>query len=134
MSTVKQFTVGTMLVNAAMPSALEQDEALSLIGAGVIQRAIGAAREGESLGTDIIRTMFVCMPTQVKQRVANILLSKTVVNGTGTPVTIADFQGQMMQYNTLLAELTLWNYSDFFISLNTAAASAVVPGQPETAQ
>lgn len=132
MSTVKTFTAGTLTINAAMPSALEQDEALSLIGSEVVQRGVNAKNASVNMGTEVLTTMFMCMPSHIKSRVAAILLSKAAMYGTNTPVAVADFQGKMMQYNTLLAELTLWNYSDFFIWLS-AAANDVAPGQPETA-
>ena len=133
MSTVKSFSVGSMTVNAAMPSALEQDEVLSLIGSEVIQRAVGAAQGNLSLGEEILTTMFVCMPSHTKHRVAGILLGKVMTHGTGTPITIADFQGKLVEYNKLLAELTLWNFSDFFAWLSSAV-NAEAPGKPETAQ
>lgn len=132
MSTVKTFTIGTYTINAAMPSALEQDEALSLIGSEVVQRGVNAKNAGVNMGEEVLTTMFMCMPSQVKSRVAGILLSKSMMQGTNTAVTVADFQGKMMQYNTLLAQLTLWNFSDFFTWLS-AAANDVAPGQPETA-
>lgn len=117
---LKSFQIGSLTINAAMPTALEQDEVLSLIGADVIQRAALMARNGEAVGEQMLTSMFVAMPTQVKQRVSAKLLSKAVVAGTNTQVNIADFQGKMVQYNTLLAQLTLWNFDDFFIWLGDA--------------
>ena len=34
--------------------------------------------------------------------------------GTNTKITVNDFPGKMMTLNTLLAELFLWVYADFF--------------------
>lgn len=133
MSTVKSFSVGSMTVNAAMPSALEQDEVLSLIGAQVISRAVNAATVGHTVGVDSLTNMFVCMPSEIKHRVATILLGKVMTHGTGTAITIADFQGKLIEYNKLLAELTLWNYGDFFAWLSRDV-NVEAPGQPETAQ
>ncbi|UTC26024.1 tail assembly chaperone [Phage vB_KsaM-C1] len=117
---VKSFQIGSLTINAAMASALEQDEALSLIGSGIIQRAAELARAGEQTGEQMLTAMFLSMPHQVKQRVSNILLSKALTAGTNTPITVNDFQGKMVQYNTLLAQLTLWNFDDFFIWLGDA--------------
>jgi hypothetical protein len=36
------------------------------------------------------------------------------VASTNTKVTVSDFSGKMMTLNTLLAELFLWVYADFF--------------------
>lgn len=129
---LKSFQIGSLTINAAMPTALEQDEVLSLIGADVIQRAALMARNGESVGEQMLTSMFVAMPTQIKQRVSAKLLSKAVVAGTNTQVNIADFQGKMVQYNTLLAQLTLWNFDDFFIWLGDAVKQSA-PEQVTTA-
>ena len=115
-----------------MPSALEQDEVLSLIGADIIQRAAIMARQGEQAGEAMLTSMFLSMHHQVKQRVATLLLSKAIVTGTKTPLSIADFQGKMIEYNTLLAQLTLWNFNDFFIWLGDAVRESA-PAQATTA-
>lgn len=129
---VKSFQIGSLTVNAAMAPALEQDEVLSLIGSGIIQRATELARAGEQVGEVMLASMFATMPHQVKQRVSNILLSKAVTAGTETRVTVADFQGKMVQYNLLLAQLTLWNFDDFFIWLGDAVRERA-PAQVTTA-
>lgn len=130
---IKTFQFGSLTINAAMPSALEQDEVLSLIGSGIIQRAAVMARNGEKTGEDMLTMMFLSMPSQVKHRVSNVLLSKAMIAGTSTNITVNDFQGKMVQYNKLLAQLTLWNFDDFFIWLGDAAkesAPAEVPTAP----
>ncbi len=129
---VKSFQIGSLTINAAMPSALEQDEVLSLIGADIIQRAAIMARQGEQAGEAMLTSMFLSMHHQVKQRVATLLLSKAIVTGTKTPLSIADFQGKMIEYNTLLAQLTLWNFDDFFIWLGDAVKESA-PAQATTA-
>lgn len=129
---VKSFQIGSLTINAAMPSALEQDEVLSLVGADIIQRAAIMARQGEQAGEAMLTSMFLSMHHQVKQRVSTLLLSKSVVNGTNTKVTVADFQGKMIEYNTLLAQLTLWNFDDFFIWLGDAVKESA-PAQATTA-
>lgn len=129
---VKSFQIGSLTINAAMPTALEQDEVLSLIGAGIIERAAILARQGEQAGEGMLTSMFLSMSHQVKQRVATLLMSKSVVNGTNTKVSVADFQGRMVEYNTLLAQLTLWNFDDFFIWLGDAVKESA-PAQAPTA-
>ncbi len=128
MSTIQSFTIGSMSINASMPSALEQDEVLSLISSEVIQRAYTAASVKVELGEKVLTTMFMAMPTNYKRRVSDILLSKAFIAGTQTKVNVADFQGKMVQYNTLLAQLTLWNYEDFFTYLSEDLSA----GKPAT--
>lgn len=130
MSTVKSFTVGSVTVNASMPSALEQDEVLSLMSAEIIQRAFVAARSNVEMGEQLLTTMFMSMNTSVKRRVADVLLSKALVSGTNTRINVADFQGKMVDYNKLLAQLTLWNYEDFFTYLSDAVNVARTEQQP----
>lgn len=134
MSTVKSFSVGTMSVNASMPSALEQDEVLSIIGSETIQRAISARYNEEPMTDRILAAMFTTMPIIAKRRVADILCAKAFIAGTQTKVTVADFQGKMVAYNTLLAQLTLWNFEDFFTWLNSDSAAGVQPNPNEAAQ
>lgn len=124
MSLPKSFTVGSVSVNAAMASAIEQDEVLSLISSEVIQRAAIAARSDIEMGEKVLVSMYFSMPSQVKQRVAGILLGRAMHNGTERKVTVADFQGKMVEYNTLLAQLTLWNFEDFFTYLSDAVKDA----------
>lgn len=141
----KSFTVGSLNVNAAMASAIEQDEVLSIVSSEIINRAAVAARNGLKMGESILVPMFMSMPSQAKQRVAGILLSRCFVSGTakmdedmqpvpGTArkVTVADFKGKMVEYNTLLAQVLLWNFEDFFTWLSDAVKSDA-PAQEATA-
>lgn len=128
----KSFTVGSMSVNAAMASAIAQDEVLSVISSEVIQRAAVAARGGLEMGEKILVPMFMAMPSQAKHRVANVLLERAFVSGTERKVSVADFQGRMVEYNTLLAQILLWNFEDFFTWLSDAVRSDA-PAQEATA-
>lgn len=128
----KSFTVGSMSVNAAMASAIAQDELLSVISSEIIQRAAVAARSGLEMGEKILVPMLMAMPSQAKQRVANVLLERAFVSGTERKVSVADFQGRMVEYNTLLAQILLWNFEDFFTWLSDAVKSDA-PAQEATA-
>lgn len=120
MSLTKSFTVGEVNVNAAMASAIEQDEVLSIVSSEMISRAAIASRNGLEMGEAILIPMFMSMPSQAKQRVAGVLLSRCFVSGGTRKLTVADFQSKMVDYNTLLAQLTLWNFADFFTYLSDA--------------
>lgn len=128
----KSFTVGSISVNAAMASAIAQDEVLSVISSEIIQRAAVAARGGLEMGEKILVPMFMAMPSQAKQRVVNVLLERAFVSGTERKVSVADFQGRMVEYNTLLAQILLWNFEDFFTWLSDAVRSDA-PAQEATA-
>lgn len=111
---IKQFVVGGVSYNAAMAVAVDQDRLLSLLTAPIMERALAAARMGHDLDNRVLVPMFMAMPNNMKSQVAQILIGRTMVSGTNTPVTVEDFGGKMVHYNTLLAELLRWNLSDFF--------------------
>lgn len=114
MSQVKSFTIGGVTYNAAMAVAVDQDKLLSLLTAPVMDRALGAAKLGQDLDNSILVPMFMAMPSALKAQVASILTCRVVIHGQNTPITVEDFGGRMVQYNTLLGELLRWNLSDFF--------------------
>lgn len=114
MSLVKTFTAGDITVNAAMPSAFEQDELLSMSSALFIAHAANVYKNGGELSVKDVALLFAAVPYHIKQRIEEVLLSKAMVAGTNTKITVNDFPGKMMTLNTLLAELFLWGYADFF--------------------
>lgn len=127
MSTIQSFTIGSMTINASMPNPFEQDEAMSLIGSGLVQRAVIAARNNIEMGEDMLINIFIALDYPIKCRVAGILLSKAFVAGTETKADVSYFQGKLCSYNKLLAQLVLWNYSDFFTYWRDALKDVPVP-------
>ena len=121
---VKQFTVGGALYNAAMASAVDQDRLMSLLSAAVLERFATAAQSGVEVDSNVLSMMFMSMRQDVKAQVAQVLMTRVFINGTERPVTVADFGGRMVHYNQLLAELLRWNLSDFFDWLPSAAKDA----------
>lgn len=114
MSNVKQFTVGGVTYNAAMATAVDQDRLLSLLTAPIMERALGAAKLGKNLDDAVLVPMFMAMPNGMKTQTAQILIGRVTVAGGAVPVTVEDFGGRMVHYNTLLSQLLVWNLSDFF--------------------
>jgi hypothetical protein len=129
MSQVKSFTIGNVTYNAAMASAIQQDELLSLLTASVMQRGLQAALSDTNMGEYILVPMFMAMPQEIKRQVAGKLLHKTVVNGGKDIITVENFSGKMVEYNKLLSQLLQWNLSDFFIWLESALKDARPPHQ-----
>lgn len=132
MSHVKQFTVGNLTINAAMASAVQQDELLSLLSATLLSRAVNAAQLGEGMGEQILIPMFMSMPQPLKKQVVSLITQRIFVSGTETPVTVNDFSGKMVEWNTLLSKLILWNLEGFFLWLGDAVKSAS-PAQADQA-
>lgn len=127
MSYVKSFTVGNLTVNAAMVSAVQQDELLSLLSAGLLSRAANAAQLGSDVGENLLIPYFMSMPQQLKKQVVGLLTQKVLIAGTETPVTVNDFGGKMVEWNTLLSQLILWNLEGFFTWLDNAVKSVNPP-------
>jgi hypothetical protein len=127
MSQVKAFTVGAKTYNAAMASAVKQDELLSMLTADLISRAMVAAKIGKPLDNTMIATMMLGMPTVAKVKIADILMCQVFVAGTTIPVTIDDFSGRMVEYNQLLAKLLVFNLGDFSYWLQGAVNDAMQP-------
>ncbi len=130
MSYVKSFTVGNLTVNAGMASAVQQDELLSLLSAGLIERGFNAALSGGEMDDNVLLPMFMAMPQTLKRQVVALLTQKVMISGTETPVTVNDFGGKMVEWNSLLAQLLHWNLAGFFDWLDSAAKD-VRPGQQD---
>lgn len=130
MSQVKAFTVGAKTYNAAMASAVKQDELLSMLTATLVERAMVAASIGKTLDDNTICTMMLGMPNATKVKIAAIILNQVFIAGTQVPVTIDDFSGRMVEYNQLLAKLLVFNLGDFSSWLQSAIDDARQPQAP----
>ncbi len=132
MAYAKSFTVGDLTVNAGMASAVQQDELLSLLSSTLLSRATNAAQLNAEMGEQILIPMFMSMPQPLKKQVVGLLTQKLVVAGTENAVTVNDFGGKMVEWNTLLSRLILWNLEGFFVWLDNAVKS-VRPAQEDEA-
>lgn len=111
----KSFKVGDKTYIGQNASAVEQDEILSLLSATIMQRVFAM---GSEMGTvQKLTIMFMSLPQNIKQRVANLLIQRVSLEGESHPVAVKDFEMKMVEWNTLLAELTYWNFEDFFTYL-----------------
>lgn len=133
MSQVKAFTVGAKTYNAAMASAVKQDELLSMLTPTLISKAVTAADLGKTLDDKIVQTMMMGMHYDAKVKVAAIIMNQVFVAGTSIPVTIDDFSGRMVEYNELLAKLLMFNLGDFSSWLQSALDDAKQPQSPDVA-
>lgn len=130
MSQVKAFTIGAKTYNAAMASAVKQDELLSMLAPTLIGKAVTAADLGKTLDDKIVQTMMMGMHYDAKVKVAAIIMGQVFVAGTQIPVTVDDFSGRMVEYNELLAKLLMFNLGDFSSWLQSAIDDAKQPPIP----
>lgn len=119
MNIQKQFTVGSVTVNAVMPNAIFQDELLGILTPKIYIAFQVAAKQGGTLGVEEVAFMLMSIPASDKKRIIDILLDSAFLADSQVKVSAKDFQGQMVNFNRLLAELLLWNLSDFFEYLST---------------
>lgn len=126
MALVKSFKVGEVAVVAVQPSAVLQDELLGLMTTKIYVAAQVAAKAGSDLGVKECAFMLMTVPAAEKRRMVEILTENVTLEGTDgkVKVSVRDFQGQMVLWNTLLAELLIWNLADFFDYLSADLAQA----------
>lgn len=129
MSKVKTFNVGQDSYNAAMASAVGQDELLSLLTAPIMDRFVNADNLDGQAKEVFLMAMLMAMPSSIKTKVASILMSKVFVEGTQIPVDINTFSSKMVEYNSLLAKLLEWNLADFFTWLENVRKEDVQPAE-----
>lgn len=129
MSKVKTFNVGQDSYNAAMASAVGQDELLSLLTAQIIDRFVNADNLDGQAKEVFLMAMLMAMPSAIKTKVASILMAKVFVEGTQIPVDINTFSSKMVEYNSLLAKLLEWNLADFFTWLENVRKEDVQPAE-----
>lgn len=110
----KSFTIGDKIIVASMASAVRQDELLSIIAAPIYQSFAIAAQGNVPVSTKSIALRLMTLKPDEKARVVDILTEKAVLQGTQVRVSPKDFQGHMVEWNTLIAELLVWNLDDFF--------------------
>lgn len=129
MSKVKTFNVGQDTYNAAMASAVGQDELLSLLTAPIMDRFVNADNLDGQAKEVFLMAMLMAMPSAIKTKVASILMAKVYVEGTQIPVDINTFSSKMVEYNSLLAKLLEWNLADFFTWLENVRKEDVQPAE-----
>ena len=110
----RSFTVGEKEVEGFQASALKQDELLSLLTPRLVQTFLNAGKLGADVSTKSLSIMLMSLPHDTKAKIADLLTEKIFIKDQKIRVSVKDFQGQMVAWNTLLAELLVWNLSDFF--------------------
>ena len=107
---VKSFELTSGTYNVARASAIAQDEILSLLTAGLVQRL--AVAEKADADEDMIMFMFMAMPFAQKQTIDRLLLTKVFKQGDTVPVMLDNMP--VMDLNRLRAKALIWNLADFF--------------------
>lgn len=119
---VRAFTINNVTYNVAQAPA-DQQKSLMLLIAGVV--AMRSASSGvEEIDVKLLVGSLIMMPEDKFDRIANIVLCKTIISGEKTTIDVKSFQGRMSDYFQLIAEAVAYNLNDFFIYLDADRASA----------
>ncbi len=121
MSHLHKIIVGKEQYNLVEATAPRQRELLSLIGGNL---ALRQATSGIEIDDGMIVGLLLSMSEKTLSRVSDIVLWKTVKNGTENIVSVDDFQGNMSGYLILVAGGIRSNLLDFFDYLQSASADA----------
>lgn len=114
MQMIKDFHVDDKVYIGHMASAVRQDELLSLLTARLYASFQAAASVGAEMDEKATSIMLMSLPADQKAKVVDILTEKVTLQGTEIRVSPKDFQGRMVAWNRFLAQLLIWNLSDFF--------------------
>lgn len=114
MSAVKTFTISGAAYNVARASAVQQDEVLSILTQALVVKLADAAQKGVDSSDDLIFTTMMSLPYQVKEKLDSLLMTRITISGNQSFIGISDFDGKVMDFNRLRAQVLKWNLDDFF--------------------
>ena len=118
--TTKIFTVDDKRYEVAMASAVKQNELLGLVAQRLFIASDIAKKGGATLNETSVMITLMTSKTEEKTKIEKILLEQAVEVGTSNLISIKDFEGKMVAWNTLIAQVLIWNLSDFFALLANA--------------
>lgn len=112
----KVFEANGKRYDAIMASAVKQEELLSLIGQKLMVAQTISKQNEAKLNEKSLALVLMTLPVDLKTKVASILTEKVFEIGSTAqiPVSIKDFEGRIAQWYLFLAQLLIWNLSDFF--------------------
>jgi len=119
---IEQVTVGTSTYNVPQASAVDQKALLLLLGGKIALRS--AASKTEQIDTQLLVGAMLSTPEPEFDKIAKLVLGRVHLAGSETPVTIADFQGRMVEFVQLVAECVRVNLNDFFTWLDVVNAES----------
>lgn len=108
-SSIKDFK-GVKVVRA---SALAQSEVLSLLSAPVIAHLTQVKEPINNFVDEFLLLFVIGMPFERKQRIVSLLMSD-MKDKDGIYVDVETFNGRMVEFHKMLADVIHWNLHDFF--------------------
>ena len=130
--TIKAVTINNVTYNVAQAPA-DKQKSLMLLIAGVV--AMRSATSGiEEIDTKLLIGSLIMMSEDKFDKIANIALYKTVINGETMPIDVKSFQGRISEYFQLIAETVAYNLNDFFTYLDVDRADVRTAEREKTIQ
>lgn len=105
-------------------SALAQMEVLSILSPTLIAHWSRLSRPVDNPVNDFLLMFVTGLPFPQKQRIVELLMSELSDNQGGY-VDIETFNGKMMEWHRLIAEVLHWNLDDFFTYIDTEHRSGL---------
>lgn len=99
-------------------SALAQMEVLSLLSSHVIVNWGRQSKPIDNPVDDFLLLFVTALPFAQKQKMVELLMSE-VSDSDGVYVDIESFNGKMMEWHKLIAQVLYWNLDDFFTYIDT---------------
>ena len=115
-----QKNVGDSQYNIAPAAALEQKTLLGLIGPKIAMSS--ATAQIEKINSQLVFGVLIAMDEPTFDKIAGIVLWKTVKSGSAALVAVDDFQNKINDYYLLVAEAVMVNLADFFTYLDAQNA------------
>ena len=119
MSQTRAFTIKENTYNVAQASAIDQKKLMLLLGGKI---ALHSAAGAEPISVPLLVGALITLPESTFDEVASIVLRQAFVAGTTQKIDVQSFQGGMMGYFQLVAEVIAYNLNDFFTWLDTGNA------------
>lgn len=119
---IKSIKVNNIQYNVAQASAVDQKTLLSIVGGRL---AVNAANsDTKQIDAVFLTGALLGIDESTLDKIAGIVLYKTVINGDDRLVTVDDFQGCILSYYTLIAEAIKINLQDFLAWLDSLRSKA----------
>ncbi len=114
---IESVKIGKSTFNVAQASAVKQKTLMMLLAGKIAMHS--AAGKVEEINTTMLKGALLTVSEATLDEIADIVLYKTVLNGDDKLVTVENFQGDMNDYFTLVAEAVKVNLQDFFTWLDS---------------
>jgi len=117
---IKSINIGANTFNVTRASAVNQKTLMTLIGAKIALNS--ATSQVAMIDLDFLAGSLLTLNEQTLDKVASIVLYKTVESGGDSLVTLEAWQYGMIEYFQLIAGAIQHNLSDFFLWLDAKNA------------